>query len=56
VFVGGKFAAVEDATRTSTVTRDNLVAFSATSGDISSTFKPSVDGMVFAVRAIGDSV
>lgn len=56
MFVGGKFAAVEDAARTTTVQRDNLVAFSATSGDISPMFRPSVDGIIFAVRAVGDSV
>ncbi len=55
-YVGGKFLAVQDSTRSTTMPRSNMVAFSSTTGDVSTSFAPTVDGMVFAVRAVGDSV
>jgi len=56
MYVGGKFQAVQDATRTTTVTRQHIVAFDATDGTLDSTFTPDFDDAVYAVLAVGDSV
>lgn len=56
MYVGGRFSAVQNAARTTTVDRDNLVAFSATTGALSTSFTPSFDGPVYALLATGGSV
>ncbi len=58
MYVGGKFHAVQDAdpTPNNTVVRHNLVAFGATDGAISGSFAPVLDGPVYALLAVGDSV
>ena len=56
MYVGGRFQAVQDAARTTTVPRQNLVAFSATGGTLNTTFTPDFDDDVFAVLAVGSSV
>lgn len=56
MYVGGRFHAVEDAKRTTTTVRENLVAFDATTGDVATAFHPGLNGPVFALLAVGDSV
>ena len=55
-YVGGRFDAVENAGRTQTTPRRNLVAFDATTGAIDVTFDPAFDGDVYALLATADSV
>ncbi len=56
MYVGGKFGAMENAARSRTVPRRNIMAFSAENGRLDGDFTPRFDGNVFAIRAIGDSV
>jgi len=56
MYVGGRFEALENSARTTTYTRSNLAAFNETTGVVSSTFRPSVDGTVYSVLGVGDSV
>jgi hypothetical protein len=53
MYAGGHFHSVLNAARTSTYTRTNLVAFSATSGALTS-WAPSVNGAVYAMEASAD--
>ena len=55
-YVGGRFTAVQNATRQTTTPRRNVVAFGAATGTLDGDFDPSVDGQVFALLAAGDSV
>jgi hypothetical protein len=56
IFVGGKFAFVENSARTIVYPRNNIFAFDATTGEVSSSFVPQANGTVFATLAHGDSV
>ncbi|MBA2444747.1 MAG: delta-60 repeat domain-containing protein [Nocardioidaceae bacterium] len=56
MYVGGKFQSVENAERTETYLRQNIMAFDANTGLLSPTFAPDLDGTVFAILGIGDSV
>lgn len=56
MYAGGQFHSLENASRTTSYTRNNLVAFNATTGAVSTTFLPNVDGAVWAVRAAGSSI
>jgi hypothetical protein len=56
MFVGGKFTSVENADRSQTYVRRNLMAFSAADGAISQDFSPDVNGPVFAVLGVGNAV
>ncbi len=55
LFAGGLFSGVRDADGRS-YTRTNMMAFDAASGTVSATFRPTVDGNVFAVEATADAV
>ena len=55
-YLGGRFEFVQDATRSTTVPRQNMVAFSASDGTINATFVPTFDDAVYAILAVGDSV
>ena len=55
IYAGGKFHSVSNASRTTYYTRNNLMSFSGTSGALTS-FAPSVDGTVWAIRASGSSL
>jgi beta-propeller uncharacterized protein DUF5122 len=54
--VGGRFAAVENATRTTQFVRSNVFAFDASNGTIDSRFAPVVNGDVWSVLSDGSSV
>ncbi len=56
IYVGGRFHSVENADRTVTYIRNDLVAFNETTGEVSPTFVPVFDGPVFALLGAGDSV
>ena len=56
MYVGGRFRAVQNAERTRTVRRDNIVAFAASTGRIDRRFDPSINGDVWAIEAVRDSV
>lgn len=56
MYVGGRFNEIANARRTVTFRRSNIVAFSATTGAVSTTFAPDLDGHVFAIRGAGSSV
>jgi len=52
VYVGGRFNEAENANRTVTYTRHNLMAFDATTGEMRD-FAPDLDGDVWALEAAG---
>ena len=54
VYLGGSFTQVQDAAGDPAVSRSNVVAFDATTGEISTTFAPVVDGEVTALAAAAD--
>lgn len=54
--VGGRFASVENGTRTTQFPRSNVFAFSATTGAVNEGFTPTVDGVVWSVLSDGPSV
>ena len=54
--VGGTFDTVENATRNTQYARSNVFAFNATTGAISTTFAPVLDGDVWSVLSDGTSV
>ncbi len=56
VVVGGSFSQVRSATSTTVLTRNNLVAFNATTGVISNTFVPNPNNTVYKVQAAADGV
>ena len=56
VYVGGKFNQVEDPSRTTQFDRINLFRFENGTGAISQTFKPNPNGVVWAIRRVGNSV
>lgn len=49
IIVGGSFTGVQNAGSTTTLTRNHVLSFDATSGALSTTFAPSLDGTVEAV-------
>ncbi len=53
VVVGGSFTQVSEATGP-IITRNNIFAFDVTTGQISSTFEPAVDGKIESVQSAGD--
>jgi hypothetical protein len=55
VYAGGKFHSVANADRTTIQTRRNIMAFSATTGALTS-FAPELDGTVWAIEASGSSL
>jgi hypothetical protein len=59
LYAGGSFTTVTAAAGTTpagTVTRNRIVAFNAANGNISTTFKPSFDGEVWAIVGSGTSL
>ena len=54
--VGGRFHTVESGNRKTQYTRDNVFAFDATTGEVSQSFAPVVDGEVWASVSDGTSV
>lgn len=56
MFVGGKFASVENPQRTEIYPRRHLMAFDAATGAIDPNFIPDLNGPVFAVLGAGDAV
>lgn len=56
LYVGGDFRAVENAQRTESYPRDNIMGFDAATGDIATDFTPDFDGPVYAILGSGDSL
>ncbi len=54
IIAGGNFSRVQAAGSGTTLTRNNLMAFNATTGQISTTFTPNVAGQVYDVEAAAD--
>ena len=54
VFAGGSFSAVREAGSTTDLPRNNLFAFDAESGEVSTTFAPDIDGAVEALEPSTD--
>ncbi|MCX6467515.1 MAG: PKD domain-containing protein [Pseudonocardiales bacterium] len=54
VLVGGSFSRVANASQTTQYTRTNLFAFDAPSGNVLTSFAPSLPGMVYAIADAGD--
>ena len=54
VFVGGTFTTVQNAGSSTNITRNYILAFDATTGVVSSTFRPVVTGAVEALAASSD--
>jgi hypothetical protein len=55
MYAGGTFATVSNSSRTASYQRHNIMAFSATSGALTS-FAPQIDGTVWAIEASGTSL
>src|SRR5439155_10049544 len=51
MIVGGTFTQVQNAGSATTLTRNYLLAFNATTGDVDTTFVPALDGAVYALVA-----
>src|SRR5215208_1158664 len=56
VYVGGKFQLVENADRTIQLARSHILAFSETTGEISSSFAPVMNKPVYAILGVGNAV
>ena len=54
VIVGGSFTQVQNANSSTTLTRNHVFAFDATSGLISTSFNPGANGTVYKVQQTGD--
>jgi hypothetical protein len=54
IVVGGSFTQVQNAGSTTTLTRNHLFAFDATTGKVSTTFAPEPNGVVYKVQAAAD--
>jgi PKD repeat protein len=54
MIIGGVFSQVQAAGSTTTLTRNNILAFNATTGALSSTFVPSFDGEVTSLLVAPD--
>lgn len=55
MYAGGKFRSVSNSDRTTMYTRNNIMAYSATTGTLTS-FAPVFDGTVWAIEASGSSL
>lgn len=55
MYAGGAFRTVQNSTRTTNYTRNNLMSFNATTGAMNS-FAPNVNGKVFALAGDGTSL
>ncbi len=55
MYVGGRFQLAENADRSTTYPRDNIMAFDAQAGSITP-FAPDLNAPVFAILGVGDSV
>ena len=55
MYVGGRFGAAENANRTVTYERHNIMAFDATNGQMRS-FAPNISGDVWALEASSDAI
>jgi len=56
MYAGGTFHTVADAARTTTFTRSNIMGFDASTGAVSTSFAPTVNGAVWAIEASGSSL
>src|SRR5215207_416139 len=56
MYAGGTFRTVRNAARTITYTRFNLMAFSATTGAMSTTFVPNVNAPVWGLASAGSAL
>jgi PKD repeat protein len=56
MIIGGAFSQVQAAGSTTTLTRNNILAFSATTGALSTTFVPSFDGEVTSLLVAPDGL
>src|ERR1044072_8190868 len=54
VIIGGDFTQVQAAGSTTTLSRPYILAFNATTGELSTTFQPQLDGMVEAIIPSAD--
>ena len=54
VIMGGDFTQVQAAGSTTVLSRPNILAFNATTGELSTTFQPQLDGMVEALIPSAD--
>ncbi len=54
IVVGGEFSQVRNFNTSSTMTRNNVFAFDATTGKVSTTFNPSPNNTVYKVQAAAD--
>ena len=54
IVVGGEFSQVRNFNTSSTMTRNNVFAFDATTGKVSTTFNPSPNSTVYKVQAAAD--
>jgi len=54
-YIGGRFQLAENADRSTTYPRDNIMAFDAQAGSITP-FAPDLNAPVFAILGVGDSV
>ena len=56
MYTGGEFRTVRNAARTVTYTRYNIMAFNATTGAMSTTFVPNINGPVWEIATSGTAV
>ncbi len=56
MIIGGSFSQVQAANSTTTLTRNNILAFNATTGALSTTFVPSLDGEVESLLVAPDGL
>ena len=54
IIVGGTFTTVRNADSSTDIPRNNLFAFNATTGQVSTTFAPNPNGTVYKVQAAAD--
>ena len=54
IFIGGNFTQVKEAGSTTVLTRNRVLAFDATTGEIDDSFKPSADGEVSVLLPAAD--
>lgn len=56
MYVGGQFHSLQNAQRTSSYVRPYIAAFNRTTGAVSTSFHPVLDGSVWAIVSVGSSV
>lgn len=54
IIIGGSFSQVQNAGSSTTITRNNILAFNATTGVVDTTFVPSLDGEVTSLALASD--